>query len=553
MNRATWALTTDFWRSRLLPLAGISLAMALFPTVVYGPLYGIGTSGWQDAASHGNATLHVAFTGCLGVCFVGYPLVWLPTVRREYTLPLSTGRLVVARSINGALATAAGYGLVCLAMNTVFQARWPFWGPVLFLVTVYLVAQAIAWLTTKAPTIGLPAFALLFVVSAWWFSCRYESGELSSFAPFGGQRMRMWADVTRGELFTMMLVAGSGLWGSYRAACLQRIDNGPTWSSLREAVCGPRRMPRTTTLLRFSSFQEALSWREWRERGQFVPIIFGLATLSYGCLWLLPPIDVRVGVAMGGGFSIMGTMSFLLFGIYLGQRSEQQSFPSFAATHPITDVQWSQVLIRNMARSTLSACGVWGLGIGLIGLVAWSVGARQLIPELRSGLPGNINGRGMAALAGLWLVACWTLSANGMMFALLRRWATIVLLPGNMAFAVFATVVIELFVPGRLPRQVATLGLWGIYFAVLLVATFSVFVTAWGRKLIGGQTCALCLIGWCALTFGCFHLALGLAVPSNDAPQASLLAIGLIIGSLATLPFLPLAATPLAVAWNRHR
>ena len=117
-------------------------------------------------------------------------------------------------------------------------------------------------------------------------------------------------------------------------------------------------------------------------------------------------------------------------------------------------------------------------------------------------------------------------------------------------------VVATLWVP--LPLQgMVVLSVWGMFAALLVVATLASFVAAWRRKLISRSTCLVCLATWFTLAAGslCLIFSHGRSVAPEPAEfqllHCSL--VGLAWSIVLLLPLLPVAATPLAVAWNRHR
>ncbi len=555
MDRQMWALTTDFWRSRGWQLAGTLLLPMLLPLLIYGPLYVHLKYDWQHDPS--TVVMHVVLTGIMTLCIVATLLTWSNSLGREYTLPISTWKLVLTRSLGGAWVAATACGLACLTAKWLFQVPWPLLGPVLLIITVYLAAQAVHWLTMQSPALGLLLFAPFCLLAAWWFRLRYEPGGLSEES---SQYLRMWTHVTGSEWVTLLLVGGGGVWGSYHAARLQRMGCGPTWARLLALGFGEKSHTDRTTRAKFTNFQSALGWREWRERGRAIPILFATAALIHGALWWLLGLNTQEAGEIFGGFSMLGTWSFIAWGIYLGMRSKRQNFPSFDATRPITDAQWSVALLRSMTRSTLLACGVWALGAGLIGAIAWGLEGESAAIALSRSLGGEFAHFNLtdfyslvrflgelAALVGLWVLVCWTLAANGMMLALLRRGATLALLPGGIALFVLTMLVTTVWVPQHLQGIVA-MSLWGTFFTGLLVMTLVSFLVAWRRKLIGRSTCLRSLALWLTLAAGilCWMI--------NQLPQTEeKLFAGFMLSSLLLLPFLPLAGTPLAVAWNRHR
>jgi len=329
MIRHMWALTTEFWRTHWLQVVGTMLPPMLLPILLYGPLFFLSKGGWQHDSS--TVMMHIVLTGIIALCGVGTLLTWFDSLHREYTLPITTWELVATRSTGGGSVAAASYALACLMANWLFRVDWPLLGPLLVAIAVYLAAQAAYLLTMKSHALGLLLFAPLGLISAWWFAARYETGELA-----GGQ-LRMWSRITWDEWFTLLLVSVGGVLGSYYAARLQRMGSGPTMAGWVTLLFEETRRSGPAAPPNFTNYQAALSWREWRERGRAIPWLFAAAALIYGCLWLVLPLRAQEAVEMGGGFSMLGAVSFLAWGIYLGTRSKGQAFLSFDATRPVTD------------------------------------------------------------------------------------------------------------------------------------------------------------------------------------------------------------------------
>ena len=66
-------------------------------------------------------------------------------LRRHYTLPVPTRRLVWWSMVNGALAAAGTYCGTALAFNGVLHANWPLAIPAMCSATAYVVFQAALW------------------------------------------------------------------------------------------------------------------------------------------------------------------------------------------------------------------------------------------------------------------------------------------------------------------------------------------------------------------------------------------------------------------------
>ncbi|MEO2047231.1 MAG: hypothetical protein ABGX16_11740 [Pirellulales bacterium] len=110
-----WALTIDFWRTRGWQLVGMLLMLTLLPMIIYGSLFALANYDWQHDPA--NVMLHVVLTGIVVLGIVGSLMTWLPTQGRVYTLPITTWKLVITRSLIGTLTSAIAVTPLAVAWN----------------------------------------------------------------------------------------------------------------------------------------------------------------------------------------------------------------------------------------------------------------------------------------------------------------------------------------------------------------------------------------------------------------------------------------------------
>jgi hypothetical protein len=246
--------------------------------------------------------------------------------------------------------------------------------------------------------------------------------------------------------------------------------------------------------------------------------LFSIA-LSIGLL--LPPLGMVAGLLIGNAAAH-------------GPLRSQREMGSFVGTRPVSTAEMARTLLRFTGANVGLAWAIWVLTVTLL----------QLSISLSTELP-----EGWTAEAGLrwWhaaalLVAMWTMAAGTASLSLAGRDHLIAKVLLGLFAAVFTPPLLD--VCGA-SSQLATIVAFTLCIAACTVAasaTVWAFVAARRRGLIHVETQWLAAGMWVILV--CAQCAL-----SHGDP----LIAHLMLAGLLTLPVVPLAALPLALAWNRNR
>ncbi len=449
-----------------------------------------------------------------------------------YTKPIPTWFLVAWRMLLG-MVTAA---LICLvsmsACNWLVGADFALSGPSIFFATGLAMAVAVMWSVLDFRLWKLAAWIVGTILLTTWFSRVYWDGG-------------MWSRPTLGELLTMGLFVAAAYAFSVISVASDRCGNTRPWPDLQQVynrIVGLLSMRRRA----FRSAPAAQFWAEWRPRGLVVP---GIAA----AIIAIPTIVILVGggaandefEAMLGGALFMGPLfSGIFVGAFIGNRQgRKDSFTTFMATRPLNDSQLAFIVLRAAATSILA---VWlvlvtGALVSIFGSAALGhhSAALDALKQQLASMPALVPP--LAVAGSLWLsyASC--------------AWTTTIMLTGRQW--VFSTVnlvfwggVILVFVLGRfglVPRSalplVHLLTFCGAI--VLTLVTAYAFAVARRRRFVKDRAIVSAIVIWlvsCAVAV----LALWPSWPVS--------AIALACGILA-LSIAPVAAAPLALAWNRHR
>ncbi len=493
--------------------------------------------------------------------YTAYAVVcWAPLVmalasrdfpRRKYTLPVRSGALVSYTLANGALAVAIIYWLVAIGFNVFFQTGWPLWGPVWWAVVIYAAFQTAMWSSGVRGSLILPMalLALLGVLSGTDLNlCQHIIPPMSDA---GGSPV--WPTVSVGELATSLgIVAACYLAAVYFVARDRRDEAWslawlrPVWWTQRagNAASVPTTAPSHFSPRTFRSPQAAQFWMEWRSKGRYVPLaVAGVL----GVLWVVAALNRLDWPSVSDALEGLTVTFFItspFVGVYLGHRSERFDMKPFLATRPLTDGEQAMVVLRHAA----AVCGAGAL-VWLIGVVVTATVWGQFLPHLpawheavmlltKAWLQAAML-LTKACLLLFFLLAIWTLVALGAALGMARSWFVPV---GGIGGGVL--LMIFLHFAGRwssLPAAVAT---------VLLVGgsvggTAAAFVAARRKRLISMPTIIGALVAYVVLVVIFIFIARSNGAISLEGPLR-------IVGFFVA-PLTPVAAAPLALAWNRHR
>jgi len=478
---------------------------------------------------------------------------WVPLVmalasrgflRRQYVLPVSTASMVGWTMANGALAAAITYCLVALVFNSLFHSDWPLWGPAWWAAVVYVIFQAEVWSVARRGGVLLVpiVFATLLAVFAGPPNLH---GRLVPTSSNTGAEL-IWPTVSSAELATSLVaVAGFYLVSVF---VVGRDRRGEAWTfvwlsrgwwaqRIGDRVFASAAVQNEFTPRSFRSPQAAQFWMEWRSKGRYV--ILYLAALIIG-LWVFAAWNrfdrLSVSTAVSA-LTVMFIITTPFAGVYMGHRSERFDMKPFPATRPMSDDDLAIVVLRHAS----AVCGA-GAIIWVIGVAATVV----LCPRPLAGFPPSPHNPAsfsflkVGVFAG-YLLLVWTLVALGATLGMARSWFVPVA-------GVGIGVLLLILVLAKEMQPLAAHAVTNLLAAGCLGGTVAAFVIARRKRLVALRT----IIGALAFYFlllACFFLALGEDTVLLQDP----LEVFLRIVGVCAVPLAPLAAAPLALAWNRHR
>jgi hypothetical protein len=451
---------------------------------------------------------------------------------RLYTKPVPTWFLVGWKMSLGMIAVTLT-GLVSISLcNWLVRADLSLFGPSVFFATGLAVAAAGMWSLLGFCFWRIATWATGAVSLITWFSGVYWDGGL-------------WSHPTRGELLTMGVFVVAAYAFAVVSVASDRCGNTRPWPDLQQIydrVVGFLSMRRDD----FRSALAAQFWAEWRPRGLIVP---GIAAVIIA----IPTIIILAGrvaandafETMLGGALLMGPVFAGIFvgGLIGNRQGGKDSFAAFVATRPLSDPQLAFVVLR---AATTSIVAVWlvlvtGALASILGSAALGHHSAELdaLTQKLATLP--VFYASLALVGSLWLsytFCSWT--ATLMLTG--RQWLFGVanLLFWGGAIVAFILANFRLVPRAALPFVQPLVFCAGI--AVMLVSTYA-FVSARQRRFIGQKTIAISVGTWLLL---CAIVAVAMW------PWTPISAIVLMCGMLA-LSVAPVAAAPLALAWNRHR
>jgi hypothetical protein len=459
-----------------------------------------------------------------------------------FRLPVSTAALVAWPMAYGAAALSVLWFVVALFVLRPWFNLWnmevPLWWPAGLAVTTVACFQAVLWSPVGLPLFRIALTALLVpgLIALTEFAVMSGSSQLFLVALFASISSLAWT---------------SGYVGVKRA----RRGDTPNWSGLFRPLrqllqrLARRRQP-------FVSAARAQLWFEWRRTGLSLPVLtavvlpFVLLPLIFGKNDAIPIWRTVLG-ALTTPLLLAGLAGTTVSGNHPWVKDYYGVAP-FNASQPMTSA--------DMVAAKLKAAG-------LSTLVAWTVMALMAVAALAA--TGNLgevadwwerglrthNSVQLAAgvIAGTALLVVWTWKR--MVDSLLlgisgRKWIIHACIYGNISGLVGLGIVAGWIY--RNPESHAIV-LDLLPWLLTLWVLCRLWATAWAlrralrRKLLESRT----VLGWvlAGLSFGGTTFGvLAWVVPGEYVPAHYLLFLVLL-----TMPMAHLAATPLALAWNRHR
>jgi hypothetical protein len=413
--------------------------------------------------------------------------------------------------------------------------------------------QAIGWSPFPSPFVRVPALALASLPLILVISC---------LAMFPASNIAPIAIIVASLAWTAVAYATA-----VKGLALSRAGDEGEWLNIGAVQkLFQRRFPRTsakTTLPSFNSAFMAHLWYELRRNACMFPIMFAFVALPISAMLIPSLVDPNTSRSLVFGNAIisppmiglMALVSLFLFlsgiyGINMGAFDVwgKAQMPSFFAVRPVTTTRYVGIKILAVAISALAS---WGLLMVLFAM--WALmEASSLNPDesVVRKVASNGSVRDFAALA-LLLVGLLAMSCRNQVIGMWcsfagRKWVS----NTAVGFGMLATGLIGLA------------GYWGYYHreylpkllayvpwllgALLLV---KLTVAAWllrevDRRRLATRAEIRNLVGlWIAAYLGL------LLVAYCFVPLTFSLAAGIALA----LPWVRIAAAPLALHWNRHR
>jgi len=512
-----------------------NIALALFFTLVlYSTLLsrtGLSYAALRPELNHGM------------IAFVLWPpiviaLAGWASLRRQYALPVPTYRLVAWSMANGVAATLMIFGILCLALDAIYRADWPFWQPALCAATLYLFLQAVLWSSGSSRLLALLALWAAIMLGGslgieWVLQPLLEVKEPGT------------EGIAAVTIAAMLVIAAL----SYGLAVngVARDRRGDAWSlgffvrlwqSLGDSTAAvwKRSAARVVGEERFRSPSHAQLWLEWRAKGRVCVLAVALTMIGLGIgLIFIRPTSADASGALAGVIGILVTVSPFV-GVYLGSDSGGFDRKTFAATRPLTDRAIAAAVLKNVALVVVLGTLIWLAGALAIAAFWETQEWRELQKEWGRGVDLN---RGIARLVevfvGTWFAVLyvWALCALGASLAMARSW--FVAAAGLVLLVLIAVLVRSMAFAAWPPPLLAL---------CCLLATITAFLAAYAQRLVSPWAVIGCLAAYILFVAS----VLASSHDNSPSPHFQMCLIG-----FAAVPFAPFAAAPLALAWNRHR
>lgn len=507
-----------------------------------------------DFADPAMVTMHVVLLQLTMLIFGQGIVAAQGSLSRLFLLPITTQRIVAWHCLPGSLLLGLEIAISLGIQNAYFGLHQPILGPALFAAAAWACAQRLvgqAHRTLRSVLIAATPCVLAFC----WFGARH-----------GGwfqQPVHYWRHLTATEFGTILLGSAAcyllTINAISRDRCGEHLAVLPIWraieNGLEQFLAGLFHAK-----AQFGSATEAQLWFEWRSKGfAFPAIVFFVALVNAVVVptrmlvtgnWTESLQDFQK-VTLAGGFLlpiVAGLAGLLLGTTSSGPQSRDHSatirdlntsgpfdrMGSFPASRPITNSQFASVILQTAVKSVACSWGLWAL----VTVIATLIGVLTdvpLLPQVSSPirnwyLPGTL----LAAWIGMTGVASAVLTGRFAVFSM------------TFFTAVFSVVIFNLLLDHYVSPQIHQLitTSFSVLIALgVLAGTALAFFVALRKSAIPTRHCLRCLIFSIALTV----LALLLQPPGLAA------AAYLWIPAFSALVILPLATTPLAIAWNRHR
>ena len=476
-------------------------------------------------------------------------------IRPLYTRPITTGRIV-----NTQLAVAVWWAIILHLVTVVFywlamNIALPVWGPLAFLVLLVPVMAGLWAIIVEMSWWRVVVFLAGSVLLGWGLVMRFENKAILS-RPAG------WITPTSQEaiILACLAVAGYGLtrWMVDRS----RQGEIRSWQDLDEvllnAISGlgrlcsrlvPQRVLRRRDSSRPANPFVAQASYDWSLRGVAVPLLTGcFGLLSMIAAYHDPQDWLKSAV---NGFPVLLIMTGLITGLitgFINSEAPYNEMDRFRATRPLSDTQLAYSALLNGLRS-IGAALLIGLGLTVIVMMWTKVSGGRPFSVINSAVNQSPAKWGLPESSYSWelvraTVAAWVVMGLLCTIMLTGRYVIIVAIYFGWLFVVIPG---NALISNWLSAEQAA-AFWRLSLLLLLVAlatlTLWSFHRAQQKNLLEGWAIPLGIVGW---GLGCVMSASWITQHAEGAIVAPL------IVAAGVLVSLPIAASPLAVQWNRHR
>jgi hypothetical protein len=522
MRTISAAMTWDLWRRGRWTLGAVMLTMLALPMLI---LWMIGNLLPDDRNTH---LLNFLFVQTLLVTGIGALLaINMQNVRRLYPYPATSAALLNGQLLPSALLLTVGVVIWTCTLNGLFELGRPPLGPVLFGIAALTAAHAAMWLCMGSLWM-IPLLAVVCGVFGSWMKWH--------FGPLFSEPAHAWSPITPAEAIAL---AGATV-VSYRGALLglARARRGEPPISVGVVAWIESLAERTPAAnAPFSSPVAAQTWY-FQQRGWVAPVTV-VAFITFALVvWSFVSRDVVELVAAFANGCWFISIAAVLGGVLLGSVGNHDSvvMGQFLATRPITSLDLSRRLLIVAVKNLALAWGIWGTVLLLIMLVLRLDGQSPW-----TYLPAEFRWQSLAVA----MLLSWAAMASVIALALWGRTKLVSQLFIGLSLGYVALMLFAKFALIDEAREALMHGLVAVTGLAPTAITIAALVAARKRGLIEAPVAGAAVAVWITLIAACI-----LAWPADLAISRS--GEFLLYGSLA-LVVAPIAAAPLALAWNRIR
>ena len=521
----------------------------LLPLLVYGAL----SPFEMDPNDSALLIMHLCFLPIVLFQFAVGIVAAQGSLSRLYTTPISTASLVAWHMFPGGVLLAIEVAVAAWTYNILFQAGWPIWGPALFAAAAWSSSQLMVSVSQRTMSSFCLAGTPCVLIFAWLRS-RY-GGWFSNATHY-------WSEVTPVETATLLGFVGLAyivtVMAVTRDRCGEPMPSLGGWKWLMR-TWDAMTADSETELRPFRSPAHAQFWYEWRLKGLALPSGVVIAMIVTGGVWLIRIaaghagddilMQLHVGLLAGGGcLPLMAGVIGMMVGVAsidntarhhhatirdLAGGNSFEEMGHFLSTRPLTNQDFAKSALKIAIRSLLISWGLW----------ATAFAGSLLLAVLTNQIPVPLFGPFGAWYLPLTLLGSWVAFTNLATIVLSGRGVKIIFVGVTALISYGAGMIVtkEVFSSEAQNKVFETL-MW-----IGSIAIIGITLLAFRRA---HRFSCLSLKSQCQAGFvGLGIVILAIALRPADLP---VLAYPMIL-AFSSLVIMPLATTPLAIAWNRHR